>query len=361
MKIFISWSGSKSQKIAEQVRKWLPYIIQPVKPFLSSGDIRKGVRWSDVLAQELKDSKYGIICITRQNMMSPWLNFEVGALSKMIGQACVSPLLFEVEPSRLQGPLSQFQATVFDEQGDEFFDLISSINDNLPDEQQVPPDILRNTFHKWWPAVRADMKKAASTETDETETGHPWLYSLADLISTEGRAEWESVWVINPDPLKDWHSLKETIRKNLEKEIPYEFIVPSNRVNELRELIQNEFNPQARDSQKLIDLKKLLIWCVDQAKYKRLAVTHYRVLNFKGDDPQRRIFFEVPIGPCGYWVETDGEAVDGFYNRFADMRKTARSRELSSPPQLTTRGGVTPPSQLSESKDKDGKKILKAR
>jgi hypothetical protein len=114
LKVFISWSGEKSYGIARELGKWLPYIIQAIKPFVSSGNIRKGARWSDVLAEELKETQYGIICITRQNVMSPWINFEAGALSKMIGQSYVSPLLFDVEPSRLRGPLSQFQATVFD-------------------------------------------------------------------------------------------------------------------------------------------------------------------------------------------------------------------------------------------------------
>jgi hypothetical protein len=342
MKVFISWSGSKSQKMAEQLRKWLPYIIQPVKPFLSSGDIRKGARWSDVLSQELKDTRYGIICITRQNIISPWLNFEAGALSKLIGQSCVSPLLFDVEPSKLQGPLSQFQATVFDEHGDDFFGLISSINNNLPAEQQVPPDILRDTYYKWWPDLSADIKDASKTKTDETETGYKWLYSVADLKSTEGHAELESVWVINPEPLKDWHLLVDIVQKNLAQGILYEFIVPSNRVNDLKGLILNEFDWQVKDSPSHMDLTRLCIKSIEKDEYKSLAVTHYRVLNFKSDElSQKRIFFEVPIAPCGYWVETEGEAIDGFYMRFADMRKRAKLEEVSNPTQLAIGEDVT--------------------
>jgi hypothetical protein len=54
MKVFISWSGQQSRDIAIELRRWLPYIIQPIKPFLSSGDIRSGKRWSDVLAVVVK-------------------------------------------------------------------------------------------------------------------------------------------------------------------------------------------------------------------------------------------------------------------------------------------------------------------
>src|ERR1044071_5264985 len=131
MKVFISWSGMRSRRIAEQLHHWLPYIIQPLRPFLSSGDIRKGVRWGDVLKQELHDTRYGIVCVTQQNMMSPWLNFEAGALSNKAGHASVSPVLFGVEPAKLTGPLSQFQTTAFAEGGKEMLELVSSINQNL--------------------------------------------------------------------------------------------------------------------------------------------------------------------------------------------------------------------------------------
>jgi TIR domain len=189
MKIFISWAGPQSRNIADQLHKWLPYVIQFAKPFISSGDIPRGARWGNMLAEELKATEYGIICITRHNITSPWLNFEAGALSKMVGQAYVSPLLFGVESSMLQGPLSQFQATVFDKQGDDFFGLLSSINSSLPTQQQVSSEILKGTFCKWWPDLKEGIEKAAQETINKTATGYDWLYTITDLASSrrEGR------------------------------------------------------------------------------------------------------------------------------------------------------------------------------
>lgn len=112
MKVFISWSGAKSKKVALIFRDWLPTVIQALEPFVSSEDIEKGARWNTDIAQELKESSFGLICVTKDNLSAPWLNFEAGALSKSIDNSYVAPLLFDVKPSELKGsPISQFQAT----------------------------------------------------------------------------------------------------------------------------------------------------------------------------------------------------------------------------------------------------------
>ncbi|MBP3602785.1 MAG: TIR domain-containing protein [Lachnospiraceae bacterium] len=114
MKVFISWSGARSKKVALIFRDWLPTVIQALEPFVSSEDIEKGARWNTDIAQELKESSFGLICVTKDNLTAPWLNFEAGALSKSIDNTYVAPLLFDVKPSELKGsPISQFQATSF--------------------------------------------------------------------------------------------------------------------------------------------------------------------------------------------------------------------------------------------------------
>ena len=53
MKVFISWSGSKSQEVAKILKQWIPCVIQSVEPYFSSADTDKGARWSTDIAKEL--------------------------------------------------------------------------------------------------------------------------------------------------------------------------------------------------------------------------------------------------------------------------------------------------------------------
>ncbi len=82
MKIFVSWSGDRSQALAQALRDWLPMVLHYAEPRLSQLDIAAGDRWANEVANELEASKFGIICITRENIIAPWILFEAGALAK---------------------------------------------------------------------------------------------------------------------------------------------------------------------------------------------------------------------------------------------------------------------------------------
>ncbi|WP_462167591.1 TIR domain-containing protein [Pseudoalteromonas sp. GB43] len=126
MKVFLSWSGDLSHKVALTLRDWLPSVIQSIEPYVSSEDIDKGARWSTDIASELADSSYGILCVTKENLHAPWLTFEAGALSKTMDKSYVSPFLFDIKRSEVNGPILQFQSTVFEK--DDVKKLLLSLN-----------------------------------------------------------------------------------------------------------------------------------------------------------------------------------------------------------------------------------------
>jgi len=114
MKVFLSWSGEQSHKVAVVFRDWFPSVIQSSVPYVSSEDIDKGARWSTDIATELEDSTFGILCVTKDNLNAPSLTFEAGALSKTMDKAFVSPFLFNIKRSEVDGPILQFQSTIFE-------------------------------------------------------------------------------------------------------------------------------------------------------------------------------------------------------------------------------------------------------
>jgi hypothetical protein len=164
MKVFISWSGEKSKKIGEAIRTWLPAVLQSVKPFFTPSDIEKGNRWSTDIASELDSSSVGIFCITRENINSPWIMFEAGAISKKVDQSLVCPILFGLKNSDVAGPLTQFQMTLFDRH--EMKSLIRTINSSNKDTQ-IAEEVLNEVFDVWWPKL--ESKVNAILNQDDVE------------------------------------------------------------------------------------------------------------------------------------------------------------------------------------------------
>jgi len=154
MKVFISWSGERSKYIAENLRNWIPKVIQAVYPWMSEGDIASGARWSAEIAKELEETKVGIICITPENQDGKWLMFEAGALSKTFSYTYVCPYLYELAPAQLTGPLAQFQAVRSDKDGT--FKLVQTLNKALPD-QTLNASELEEVFEVWWPKFESRL------------------------------------------------------------------------------------------------------------------------------------------------------------------------------------------------------------
>lgn len=160
MKVFISWSGTKSQEVAKILKQWIPCVIQSVEPYFSSADIDKGARWSTDIAKELQDASFGILCVTKDNLSSSWLNFEAGALSKSIEQSKVCPFLVDLKPSDIQNsPILQFQMASATK--DELFKLFKSINANLGDAK-LSEDVLSTTFDTFWPKIEEALMSVSS-------------------------------------------------------------------------------------------------------------------------------------------------------------------------------------------------------
>jgi hypothetical protein len=98
----------------------------------------------------------GIICLTADNTNKPWILFEAGALSKTLPDTYVCPLLFDLRPSDIEGPLAQFQATVIDKE--DLRHLTNTINQAQgPGGLLTRTDVLDKTFDLAWPELEREL------------------------------------------------------------------------------------------------------------------------------------------------------------------------------------------------------------
>lgn len=168
MKVFLSWSGTRSHKVALVFRDWLPSVIQAIVPYVSSEDIDKGARWSTDIAKELEDSTFGILCVTRENINAPWLTFEAGALSKTMEKSFVSPFLFDIKRSEVDGPILQFQSTIFEKE--DVKKLVNTLN-KACEKDGLASDRLEKTFEVWYPTLESELGKLKDTPPDGFDNG----------------------------------------------------------------------------------------------------------------------------------------------------------------------------------------------
>jgi hypothetical protein len=170
MKVFISWSGELSRLMAEELRSWLPTILQAVTPWVSSQDIRTGSRWLAELSSELDQTNFGILCVTAEALQSPWLNFEAGALGKRITdpKTGVVGLLFGVNHGAVSGPISQFQNVEFARDG--MFKVAKDIN--LRISPPLAEALVTKLFDKFWEDLHGAYKRNLS-ETQKSATVAP--------------------------------------------------------------------------------------------------------------------------------------------------------------------------------------------
>lgn len=178
MKVFISWSGTRSKALANSLRDWLPMVLQYVEPWVSDKDISAGERWAQAIASELEASNFGIICITPENLHSEWILFESGALSKSMLDAKVIPLLFGLELSDLSGPLSQFQSQKMEQAG--VMEIVKSIN--KISEIKTSEQIVNQLVPALWPRLHEAVENIPDSEPSEKHM-RPHHEILEELVT----------------------------------------------------------------------------------------------------------------------------------------------------------------------------------
>jgi hypothetical protein len=319
MKVFLSWSGPTSRQVAEALRRWLPFMIQSIEPFISSGDISKGDTWSDVLAHELQGAEYGIVCVTPYNVTRPWMIFEAGAMSHYVGRSSVTPLLFQVSPEALDGgPLAQFQTTELTR--DDFFRLIGSINRATKAERHLDEELLERNFDHWWQCLQKDLAELVKSGNSpaETRTSYSWLRTTDDLPIDDLPPASEVVWIITSDVFK--YVIGNGARQRIERNLD-----PSRAVHVTYRFLFKQDSQFTENEKDLLALKAKYASSfdyrtIDPAKFEELAPTDYVMLQSR-DLSTLQVFVRAPIADktAEYWFEAEPRAATAFFRRFTNL------------------------------------------
>ena len=147
MKVFISWSGDLSRRVALILRDWIENVLQGVEASVSSDDVEKGTMWFGDIAEQLRETGIGILCLTPDNVDAPWILFEAGALSKGLSKNRVCPFLINLDHADLRPPLSQFNGTLPNRE--DMLRLVQTINEQRGDGA-LTAERLRTAFDRWW-------------------------------------------------------------------------------------------------------------------------------------------------------------------------------------------------------------------
>lgn len=162
MRIFISWSGNRSKKVAEFLSAWLKKLPLTITLWVSGKAIDPGTRWNKELNEALENTSFGILCITPENQGEPWICFEAGALAKFIDKSYVIPFLIDMNISGLENLWKQFQSIEANKDGT--WNLIETIYKASEDQTRSINDLV-DPFEMFWPKLE-EIIEVAKREID---------------------------------------------------------------------------------------------------------------------------------------------------------------------------------------------------
>lgn len=159
-KIFISFSGTPSDKLAQHLEDFLNRVVASAQTFRSASGIISGEDWNNRLNTELEATHYGLLCLTPNNYQSTWVHYEAGALCKHWQEAKACAILWGgLTATSLRGPLEQRQHRTFNEH--EIRHLVRDINEAT--EPRLASKVLDDLFDRFWPEFETRCNETLSS------------------------------------------------------------------------------------------------------------------------------------------------------------------------------------------------------
>jgi hypothetical protein len=164
MDILLCWSKERSKLVARALHEWLPKVLPGVKPWMSELDLEKGKDWFDQLHDFFAEARAAIVCITPENVRSPWIYYESGQIAGRLETNLVCPYLLEEQPSILSdGPLGRIQATKAEKE--DTLRLLRTLNKHLGGKAIRESDLDVN-FEREWSSIAGTLRRVAEMRAE---------------------------------------------------------------------------------------------------------------------------------------------------------------------------------------------------
>lgn len=191
--VFFSWSGNKSKEIALKFKELFGSVFTPsIKSFMSMKDIGAGKRSIDELFNALERCNYGVSFVDTENAKEPWIQFEAGALSKLIDVSQVMVLILDDNMQSLEHtPLNEFQHKLFnkDDIKSIFEEIIKCFK--LEDAKEAFMQRFDSGWDDFYNSAQKilkkgeKLKKVENEENDKLDVIMKMLLSVQNMLKTE--------------------------------------------------------------------------------------------------------------------------------------------------------------------------------
>ncbi len=176
---------------------------------MSAAAMGPAARWNTEIATRLAASQFGVICLTRDALMAPWILFEAGALAKSLHNACIVTYLFDLNPTVVQGPLAQFKPVTADKEST--WKLVHSMYSAL-DGLSRSEDQMRRVFDKFWPDLEEALNHVPKNSSSKARSHKALLEEILENVHGLTRVSYALVEQAPPSlkaQVRHWLSLEQ--------------------------------------------------------------------------------------------------------------------------------------------------------
>jgi TIR domain-containing protein len=168
MNLFLAWSGVRSYRLASALVWCIKEIFpkEAVSPFFSA-EIEPGTTWFPALRKALAEADAILLCVTRENLRSPWMQFELGSRLAADSGDRVFAYLLDVDPGELSDPLRGYQAVMATQEG------TRRLIDALAGSDPTSPE---DAFARCWPELERRLRPLSMFSIEELLPGFGRLF-----------------------------------------------------------------------------------------------------------------------------------------------------------------------------------------